>query len=101
MNYNLIGTLSAIVTVLSQLFVNVVGCVEATATCSASWLTPTWAGYVSAAFAAFLFVTKLFRSGGPLAGLFFKSAVIVAPADAKVGVVTPQQVAAPGPAKTP
>lgn len=94
---NFLGTVSAAVTIIMGIMVNVLGCAvppggEA-AVCSASWLSPAWAGIATVGFAALVIASKLVREGGPLRGLFGSTAVIVPPKDAAPGVVTPAQVA--------
>lgn len=95
MNNNLIGTVTALATIVVGLLVQYAGCDEATGTCTAAWLTPTMAVWAAVLFTGINVVLKLFRPGGPIAGLFYKSAVIVAPAEAGPGVVTEKQVEAP------
>ncbi len=102
MNFtNILGTISAIITIVLGIMANVLGCTvpegAEVATCTASWLSPAWAGVAMVAFAVLTIASKLFRAGGPLRGLFGSTAVIVPPDSSKsgVGTVTPAQVATP------
>lgn len=100
MNFvNIIGTLTATVAVLNAVFVQIGKCavdpVTQLATCSASWIPQSMAGYVVAFFGIILIISKMIRPGGPLRGLFGGTAVIVPDEEAKPGVVTKEQVNAP------
>lgn len=100
MNFtNILGTISAVVAIAMSILTDFAKCSADAAgvvTCGASWLTPAMAGYAVMLFSGILLVSKVIRPGGPLRGLFGSTAVVVPPAEAKVGVVTPNQVAAPG-----
>lgn len=97
MNNNAFGTIAAIVALLLGAMTQIFGCsmdpVTQASVCTATWIPPEWAGYVVLAFSGIALVSKLFRPGGPVAGLFAPSAVIVPEAKAGPGTVTPEQVA--------
>lgn len=67
--------------------------------CSATWLPPQYAAYAVMFFTASEVVLKSFRPGGMMAGWFGQSVLVVPKESAKIGVVTPEQVAATGPTK--
>ena len=95
---NILGTIAAIVAFTLSLLTGVLGCttnVAGVANCSASFLTPQLAGYITMLFTGVLLLSKMFRTGGPIKGLFGSTAVIVPPSEAMPGVVTPAQVNAP------
>lgn len=99
---NILGTIAAFVAIAISLMTDIAGCsVDAAGvtTCTASWLTPAMGAYVVMAFSGVQLIAKIIRPGGPLRGLFGSTAVVVPPDEAKVGVVTPNQVAAPGSSK--
>ena len=99
---NILGTIAAIVAISASLATDILGCAVDAAgvtTCSASWLTPTLAAYAVIFFSGIQLISKVIRPGGPLRGLFGSTAVIVGKDEAKVGVVTAAQVAAPGSSK--
>lgn len=99
---NILGTIAAFVAIVGTLMTDIAGCsVDAAGatTCTASWLTPKLAGYAILAFSGIQLLSKVIRPGGPIRGLFGSTAVVVPSTEAKVGVVTPAQVAAPGGAK--
>jgi hypothetical protein len=97
MNFtNLFGTLTAILTVISTVAASVLKCEavgDAAATCSASFLSPVWAGYAAAGFGILTLILKLLRPGGALHSLFGQTAVVNNAGGA--GVVTKDQVAQP------
>jgi len=97
MNNNAFGTIAAIIAVVLGAMTQIFGCSTDAVTnmsiCTASWIPPEWAGYVVLAFSGVAILSKLFRPGGPVAGLFAPSAVIVPEAKSGPGTVTPEQVA--------
>lgn len=99
---NLLGTIGALVAIAMSLATDILGCSTSAigvTTCSASWLSPQLAGYAVLFFSGVALISKVIRPGGPLRGLFGSTAVIVGKDEAKVGVVTAAQVAAPGSSK--
>lgn len=96
---NILGTIAAFVAIAVSALTDIAGCsVDAAGVtvCTASWLSPKLGAYAVMLFSGLLLVSKVLRPGGPLRGLFGSTAVVVPPSEAKAGVVTPAQVAAPG-----
>lgn len=96
---NILGTVAAFVAIAVSLMTDIAGCsVDAlgVTTCKAAWLTPAMGAYAVMLFSGIQLISKITRPGGPLRGLFGTTAVVVPPAEAKPGVVTPGQVAAAG-----
>lgn len=96
---NTMGTITAVLGMVAGLL-HSLGCdpgaVDFSATCAIPWLPAQWLPYAVGFTGLVAFASKLFRPGGFLRSLFGGTAVIVPPAEAKAGVVTPTQVAAPG-----
>lgn len=95
---NSIGTITAILAVLSGFMTTVLKCtgVDLTATCQAEWLGP-YAAAAGMTFGAIALFSKSLRPGGFLNSWFGSTAVVV-PDTSKhstAGTVTPQQVAQP------
>lgn len=95
---NSIGTVTAILAVISGIMTQALKCtgVDLTATCQAEWLGP-YAATAGMIFGAIALLSKSLRPGGWLRSWFGSTAVVVPPDSPKstVGTVTPQQVAAP------
>lgn len=97
---NALGSISAILAVVSGIMAEVLNCKGEdiiTATCSASWLDPKYAAIAAAIFGGIALFSKAMRPGGLLRSIFGSTAVVV-PEDSKhsvAGTVTPAQVAAP------
>ena len=98
---NALGSISAVVTVVLAVMTNVLGCTvpegSEVAQCSASFLSPAWAGVAMVVFAGLTLVSKLARPGGVLRSLLGGTAVIVPETSPKstAGTVTPEQAAQP------
>ena len=93
---NIASSLTAILTLIAGVMSQVLNCkpvADLTAVCEAAFLSPYWAGIAALGFAALTLLLKLLRPGGPLASLFGVTAVVVPPAKAGPGTVTPAQVA--------
>lgn len=104
MNFNLtniLGTITAICTMLTGIMAQLFGCTAAdgaiTGTCTSTMFSPKYMLWISIAFGIITLVSKAIRPGGPLRGLFGTTAVVVSE-DSKhsvAGTVTPAQVATP------
>lgn len=88
---NLLRTGGVILVIVFNALVKYAGCSEITSTCTASWLTPGMAQWVSMAFLIIVLVMKA-TSQGSVKGLVNKTVTVVPPHEAKPGVVTPAQV---------
>lgn len=101
MNFtNPLGSITAILAVLSPILASVFGCVEDAnaafgAKCTATFLTPTMMMWVTGAFAATVIISKAIRPGGWLHSFFGTTAVQVPAEKAGPGTVTKAQVQAP------
>lgn len=93
-----IDTLSIVAVGAMAILEKVAGCsgdiaststVEA-AKCSASYLTPAMLGYATIIYAGLTMFNRLTKDGGPLAGMFGKSAVVSS--TGTVGTVAPSDV---------
>ena len=91
---NLIGTITAILAVMSTVMTQVLQCtgVDLTAVCSAPWLGQ-YAAIAGMIFGLIAIISKLMRPGGVLNSMFGSTAVVVPDEKAKPGVVTKSQVA--------
>lgn len=93
---NALGTITGILTALSAFLVSI-GCApgktDFAATCSVSWLPPTWMPILAGAFGVITLVLKAIRPGGFLHSLFGTTAVVVDNSAGAPGVVTKAQVA--------
>lgn len=97
---NPLGSVTALIAVILPILASVFGCTsdavsDLGAKCSASFLSPTLAIWVTAGFAGLTLLAKLTRPGGIFGSLFGSTAVVVPPEKAKPGVVTKEQVEAP------
>lgn len=97
---NPLGSVTAILAVLTPILASVFGCTtdavaDLGAKCTASFLSPTLAIWVTAAFAGITLLAKLTRPGGIFGSLFGSTAVVVPPEKAGTGTVTKAQVEAP------
>jgi hypothetical protein len=96
---NILGTISAFITIILGVMVNVLGCkvdaITNTEVCTASFLPPWAAGVAMVSFAVLTLLSKILRPGGGLHGLIAKTAVVVPDGQGKPGVVTPSQVKSP------
>ena len=93
---NAFGTITGILTALSAFLVSIgcaPGATDFAATCSVSWLPPTWMPILAGVFGAITLILKLSRPGGILHSLFGTTAVVVDNTQGKPGVVTKAQVA--------
>lgn len=99
MNMNLFGTIAAVIALIMGGMTQILGCSTDAATnttvCTASWIPPQYAGYAVVIFSGLAIAAKLFRPGGPIAGLFGQTAVVVPDDKAGVGTVTKSSVANP------
>lgn len=97
MNFtNIFGTVTAILTVLTGVMTQLLGCVTDAAgvtVCTSTLLPAKYMAIAASIFAILTLILKLMRPGGALHSLFGKTAVVVPPAKAGPGVVTPAQVA--------
>lgn len=94
---NLLGTITAILTIVTGLMTQLLGCATDAAgvtVCSASILPAKYMAIASAVFGILTVISKLVRPGGALHSLFGTTAVVVPEAKNAPGVVTPSQVAA-------
>jgi len=91
---NLIGTITAVLAVISGVMSEVLKCtgVDLTAVCTAPWLGK-YAAIAGMIFGAIAIFTKAVRPGGILNSFFGSTAVVVPDEKAKPGVVTKSQVA--------
>lgn len=102
MNSNAIRTVLAIVVAVLPFIVQFLGCTS-TATgydCSASWIPEAYLPYVMSGMTILALIIKTFGgTGSPVQNAVAPAVPVVAPSEAKVGVVTPAQVASPGSSK--
>jgi hypothetical protein len=95
---NLITTLLFVASAVMAIMTQLLGCTTDAAgasTCSASWLTPQLAVIATGVFSVLGLLSKMFRPGGALSGLFGSTAVVVPEDKAGVGTVTKSQVMEP------
>ena len=91
---NILGTITAILTILTGLMTQLLGCATDAAgitICTSSILPAKWVGISAAVFGVLTMLAKAARPGGFLHSLFGETAVVtnkVGP-----GTVTPEQVA--------
>ena len=91
---NAIGTITAILAVISAVMTQVLQCtgVDLTAVCSAPWLGK-YAAIAGMIFGGVALATKAVRPGGFLNSMFGSTAVVVPESKSGPGVVTKSQVA--------
>lgn len=80
--------------------ISLLGCsfdeVTGVANCAGSWIPPQWAAIITPLIGVVVYAIKAFAGGGTVKqNLFNKEVPVVAPEQAKPGVVTPAQVQAP------
>jgi hypothetical protein len=93
---NLFGTITAILTILTGLMTQLLGCAVDAAgvtVCTSSLLPAKYMAIAASVFGILALISKLMRPGGALHSLFGSTAVVVDKAG--VGTVTPSQVKAP------
>lgn len=99
MNMNLFGTIAAVIAIVMGGMTQILGCstdaVTNATVCSASWVPPQYAGYAVVIFSGLAIAAKLLRPGGPVAGLFGQTAVVVPDDRPSVGTVTKSSVSSP------
>lgn len=94
---NILGTITAILTILTGLMTQLLGCATDAAgvgVCTGSLLPAKYMAIATAVFGVLTMIAKLMRPGGALHSLFGETAVVVPDAKAAPGVVTKAQVAA-------
>lgn len=91
---NAIGTITAILAVVSAVMTQVLQCtgVDLTAVCSAPWLGQ-YAAIAGMIFGLVAIISKALRPGGILNSMFGSTAVVVPDEKAQPGAVTKSQVA--------
>ena len=98
---NILGTVTAILTVIlgieTQLFHCVAGATDLAASCSSDWLPPQFVALAASLFGLGTFIMKLLRPGGILGSLFGATAVVVPESSphSTAGTATPEHVAQP------
>lgn len=99
MNFtNLLGTVTAVLTVVSTVMASVLKCEavgDMAASCQASFLSPQLAAWAAAGFGILTLILKMMRPGGILHSLFGQTAVIVPDDKQGAGTVTKEQVSTP------
>lgn len=93
---NLFGTITAILTILTGLMTQLLGCAVDAAgvtVCTSSLLPAKYMAIAASVFGILALISKLMRPGGALHSLFGSTAVVVDKAG--VGTVTPAQVKSP------
>jgi hypothetical protein len=94
---NLFGTVTAILTIVSGIMTQLLGCVTDAAgvtVCTSTLLPAKYTVIAAGAFGILTLILKAMRPGGFLHSLFGPTAVVVPPDKSGPGVVTPAQVAA-------
>jgi len=98
MNMNLFGTIAAAIAIIMGGMTQILGCstdAAGVSVCTASWIPPHIAGYAVLLFSGLAIAAKLLRPGGPIAGLFGQTVVVVDDDKAGVGTTTKSSVASP------
>jgi len=93
---NLASTITAVLTVLTGIMSQLLHCTstgDLAATCTGDLIPAKYMVIASVVFGILTLILKALRPGGMLASLFGETAVVVPPAKAGPGVVTPSQVA--------
>jgi len=98
MNFtNLLGTVTAILTILTGIMTQLLGCVAdstGAVVCSSTLFPAKYMAIAAAVFGVLTVISKLLRPGGPIHSLFGSTAVVVPDGKNAAGVVTKAQVAA-------
>lgn len=97
LNNNSLGTFVTFMGVLYAVLTDIFGCdldASNNVSCLATWIPAWMLPWLLIAFGGLAIFTKVMRIGGPLRGLFGKTAVIVPSSEAQPGVVTQKQVEA-------
>lgn len=93
---NIFGTITAILTIVSGIMTQLLGCVAdaaGTVVCSSTLFPAKYMVIAAGVFGMLTLVLKAMRPGGFLHSLFGQTAVVVPEAKNGPGVVTPSQVA--------
>ena len=94
---NLLGTVTAILTIVTGIMTQLLGCVAdaaGTVVCSSTLFPAKYMAIAAAIFGVLTVIAKLLRPGGALHSLFGSTAVVVPEAKVGPGTVSPSQVAA-------
>lgn len=95
---NILGTITAILTILTGLMTQILGCAVDAAgvtVCTGSVLPAKYMAVAAGVFGLLTMIAKATRPGGILHSMFGATAVVVPEGKAGVGTVTPSQVATP------